>query len=161
MNANCLASRRGVFPGIKRVAQPGKFELAHGGSLFIDEISLLPLSIQDKLLSAIRKGVITRVGGKKQIKVDVRIVASTSEDLRSLIHEEKFKLDLFYILTENPLNIPPLRERKHDVPLFIKHYLQVKARELGKEEPVLPKKIVRILSRYEWPQNVRELAKLY
>lgn len=149
----------GVFPGIKRAAQPGKFELAHGGSLYIDEIDNLPLDIQDKLLSAIRKGVITRVGGNKLIKVDVRVFASSSKDLRNLIQEGKFRLDLFYVLTENPLAIPPLRERRHDVPLFIKYYLQVKARELGKAEPVLPKKIVRILARYEWPQNVRELAK--
>jgi len=149
----------GVFPGIKRVAQPGKFELAHGGSIYLDEINLLPLALQDKLLSVIRKGVITRVGGHKQIKIDVRVIASSSKDLRSLIQEGKFKLDLFYILTENPLAIPPLKERKHDVPLFIKYYLEVKAREQGKQEPVLPKKIVRILARYEWPQNVRELAK--
>lgn len=150
----------GVFPGIKKVAQPGKFELAHGGSLYIDEISLLSLDLQDKLLSAIRKGVITRVGGTKQIKVDVRVIASSSNDIRSLIQEGKFKLDLFYILTENPLTIPPLRERRHDVPLFIKYYLQVKAREQKKEEPILPKKVIRILARYEWPQNVRELSKL-
>lgn len=149
----------GVFPGIKRVAQPGKFELAHGGTLYLDEINLLPLALQDKLLSVIRKGVITRVGGDKQIKVDVRVIAASSKDLRNLIQEGKFKLDLFYILTENPLAIPPLRERKHDVPLFINYYLQVKAREQGKPEPVLPKKIVRILARYEWPQNVRELSK--
>ena len=149
----------GVFPGIKRVAQPGKFELAHGGSLYLDEINLLPLVLQDKLLSVIRKGVITRVGGSKQIKVDVRVIASSSKDLRPLIHEGKFKLDLFYILTENPLAIPPLRERRHDVPLFINYYLPVKAREQGKQEPVIPKKIIRILARYEWPQNVRELAK--
>ncbi len=149
----------GVFPGIKRVAQPGKFELAHGGSLYLDEINLLPLVLQDKLLSVIRKGVITRVGGNRQIKVDVRVIASSSIDLRNLIQEGKFKLDLFYILTENPLAIPPLRERRYDVPLFIKYYLEVKAREQGKQEPVLPKKIVRILARYEWPQNVRELAK--
>jgi transcriptional regulator with PAS, ATPase and Fis domain len=149
----------GVFPGVKRVAQPGKFELAHGGTLYLDEINCLPLELQDKLLSAIRKGIITRVGGTKQIKIDVRVIASTSKDLRNLIQEEKFKLDLFYILTENPLAIPPLRERRHDVPLFIKYYLQVKARELGKNEPELPKKIVRILARYEWPQNIRELAK--
>ena len=149
----------GVFPGIKKVAQPGKFELAHGGTLYIDEISLLPLGLQDKLLSAIRKGVITRVGGTKQIRVDVRVIGSTSKDLKALIQEEKFRLDLFYILTENPLAIPPLRERRHDVPLFIKYYLQVKAREQGKNEPEIPKKIIRILARYEWPQNVRELAK--
>ncbi len=149
----------GVFPGIKKVAQPGKFELAHGGSLYIDEISLLPLGLQDKLLSAIRKGVLTRVGGTKQIRVDVRVIGSTSKDLKALIQEEKFRLDLFYILTENPLAIPPLRERRHDVPLFIKYYLQVKAREQGKNEPEIPKKIIRILARYEWPQNVRELAK--
>ncbi len=149
----------GVFPGIKRVAQPGKFELAHGGSLYLDEVDNLPLELQDKLLSAIRKGVITRVGGNKSIKVDVRVFASSSKDLRNLIQEGKFRLDLFYILTNNPLIIPPLRERRHDVPLFIKHYLQVKAREQGKSEPALPKKIIRILARYEWPQNVRELSK--
>lgn len=149
----------GVFPGIKRAAQPGKFELAHGGSLYLDEVDNLPLEIQDKLLSAIRKGVIVRVGGDKPIKVDVRVFASSSKDLRTLIQEGKFRLDLFYILTENPLTIPPLKERKHDVPLFIKHYLQVKSREQGKTEPVLSKKIVRILARYEWPQNVRELSK--
>ncbi|RPH29663.1 MAG: hypothetical protein EHM93_17015 [Bacteroidales bacterium] len=149
----------GVFPGIKRVAQPGKFELAHGGSLYLDEVNNLPLDLQDKLLSAIRKGVITRVGGCKPIKVDVRVFAASSKDLRILIQEGKFRLDLFYILTENPLTIPPLRERRHDVPSFIKYYMQVKAREQGKNEPVLPKKIIRILARYEWPQNVRELAK--
>lgn len=150
----------GVFPGIKKVAQAGKFELAHGGTLYLDEISNLPLSLQDKLLAAIKNGYISRVGGNKQIKVDVRVMASTSKDIRELIQEGKFKLELFYLLTENPLTIPPLRERRHDVPLFIKYYLQEKAREQGKPEPVLPKKIVRILARYEWPQNVRELAKL-
>ncbi len=149
----------GTFPGIKRAAQPGKFELAHGGSLYLDEVGNLPLELQDKLLSAIRKGVITRVGGNKSIKVDVRVFASSSKDLRGLIQAGKFKLDLFYILTENPLSIPPLRDRRYDVPLFIKHYLQIKARELGKQEPVLTKKIIRILARYEWPQNVRELSK--
>ena len=150
----------GVFPGIKKVAQAGKFELAHGGTLYLDEISNLPLSLQDKLLAAIKKGYISRVGGNKQIKVDVRVMASTSKDIRELIQEGKFKLELFYLLTENPLTIPPLRERRHDVPLFIKYYLQEKASEQGKQEPVLPKKIIRILARYEWPQNVRELAKL-
>ncbi len=149
----------GVFPGVKKAAQPGKFELAHGGTLYIDEVGNLPLELQEKLLSAIRKGIITRVGGSKPIKVDVRVFAASSKDLKGLIQEGKFKLDLFYVLTENPLTIPPLRERRHDVPLFIKHYMQVKSRELGKAEPVLPKKIIRILARYEWPQNVRELAK--
>jgi len=150
----------GVFPGIKKVAQSGKFELAHGGTLYLDEIGYLPLELQDKLLAAIKNGYISRVGGNKQIKVDVRIMASTSNDIRELIQEGKFKLELFYLLTENPLTIPPLRERRHDVPLFIKYYLHEKAREQHKPEPVLPKKIVRILARYEWPQNVRELAKL-
>jgi len=150
----------GVFPGEKRAPRPGKIELAHGGTLYIDEISLLPFNLQDKLLGAIRKGVITRVGGTKQIKIDVRIITATSKDLRQLIQENKFKLDLFYMITENTLAIPPLRERRHDVPLFIKYYLQVKAKEQGKEEPVLPKKIVRILARYEWPQNIREVEKL-
>lgn len=159
MECELFGFEEGAFPGIKRTAQPGKIELAHGGTLYIDEVSLLPMALQDKLLAAIRKGVITRVGSSKVIKVDVRVIAATSKDLRSIIQEGKFKLDLFYILTESSINIPPLRERKHDVPLFIKHYLQVKAREQGKEEPVLPKKIVRILARYEWPQNVREIAK--
>lgn len=150
----------GVFPGIKKVAQSGKFELAHGGTLYLDEIGNLPLELQDKLLAAIKNGYISRVGGNKQIKVDVRIMASTSNDIRELIQEGKFRLELFYLLTENPLTIPPLRERRHDVPLFIKYYLHEKAREQRKPEPALPKKIVRILARYEWPQNVRELAKL-
>lgn len=159
MDCELFGFEEGVFPGIKKAAQPGKFELAHGGSLYLDEVDNLTLELQDKLLSAIRKGVITRVGGNKPIKVDVRVFAASSKDLRALIHEGKFRLDLFYVLTENPLTIPPLRERRHDVPLFIKHYLQVKAREQGKQEPELPKKIVRILARYEWPQNVRELSK--
>ncbi|MHC1702399.1 MAG: sigma 54-interacting transcriptional regulator [Tenuifilaceae bacterium] len=150
----------GVFPGEKRAPRPGKIELAHGGTLYIDQICLLPFSLQDKLLAAIRKGVITRVGGSKQIKIDVRIITATNRDLRQLIQEGKFKLDLFYMLTENTLAIPPLRERRHDVPLFIKHYLKVKAREQKKEEPVIPKKIVRILARYEWPQNIREVEKM-
>lgn len=159
MECELFGFEEGVFPGVKRSAQPGKFELAHGGTLYIDEVGCLPLELQEKLLSAIRKGVITRVGGTKPIRVDVRVFASSSKDLRTQIQDGKFKLDLFYILTENPLHVPPLRERRHDVPLFIKHYMQVKAKELGKVEPILPKKIVRILARYEWPQNVRELAK--
>lgn len=159
MECELFGFEEGVFPGVKRAAQPGKFELAHGGTLYIDEVGNLPLELQEKLLSAIRKGVITRVGGMKPIKVDVRILAASSKDLRSQIQEGKFKLDLFYILTENPLHVPPLRERRHDVPLFIKYYMQIKAKELSKDEPTLPKKIVRILARYEWPQNVRELAK--
>ena len=160
MECELFGFEEGVFPGVKRSARPGKIELAHGGTLYIDEISLLPLNLQEKLIAALRKGVISRVGGTKQIKMDVRVIASTNRDLRVLIQEGKFKLDLFYMLTENPLNIPPLRERRHDVPLFIKYYLQAKAREQGKEEPVLQKKIIRILARYEWPQNVKEVAKL-
>jgi len=159
MECELFGFEEGVFPGVKRAAQPGKFELAHGGTLYIDEVGNLPLELQEKLLSAIRKGVITRVGGTKPIKVDVRVFAASSKDLRAQIQEGKFKLDLFYILTENPLHVPPLRERRHDVPLFIKYYMQIKAKELSKNEPTLPKKIVRILARYEWPQNVRELAK--
>ncbi len=149
----------GVFPGIKKAAQPGRYELANGGTLYIDEIQLLAAPLQQKLLEAIRTGFITRVGSKSKVRVDVRVIAANSSDLRQAVEKEGFNLDLFYCLTENPLNIPPLRERRHDVPLFIRHYLEIKAREQGKPVPVLPKQIVRILSRYVWPQNLRELEK--
>lgn len=149
----------GVFPGIKKAAQPGRFELANGGTLYIDEIQLLAPPLQQKLLDAIRTGFITRVGSNCKIRVDVRVIAANSSDLRLAVEREGFNLDLFYCLTQNPLNIPPLRERRHDVPLFIRHYLEIKAREQGKPVPVLPKQIVRILSRYVWPQNLRELEK--
>ena len=147
----------GAFTGAKKGGRPGKFELANGGTLFLDEIGEMPMDMQVKLLRAIQEGEICRVGGSKTIPLDVRIIAATNKDLKELIDSNNFRLDLYYRLSVIPLKIPPLRERKEDIPLLIKFFMNSKAIKLNKEVPSINSETYQMLLRYEWPGNIREL----
>lgn len=147
----------GAFTGARKGGKPGKFELANGGTLFLDEVGEMPLDMQVKLLRALQEGVVTRVGGNKTIPVDVRIIAATNKNLKTLVEQNKFRIDLYYRLSVIPIKIPPLRERKEDIKALIDFFLNNKSKKLNKVTPILNDEINTILLRYEWPGNVREL----
>lgn len=147
----------GAFTGARRGGKPGKFELANGGTLFLDEVGEMPTDMQVKLLRTLQEGVIVRVGGNKPIQVDVRIIAATNKDLKQLVEEKKFRLDLYYRLSVIPLKIPALRHRGEDIRTLIEYFLRVKAFKLNKPIPHLDPDVYQLLMRYEWPGNVREL----
>ena len=147
----------GAFTGARKGGKPGKFELANGGTLFLDEIGEMPIDMQVKLLRVIQEGVITRVGGSKEIPVSVRIIAATNKDLKEEIKQGKFRLDLYYRLSVIPLRIPSLKERKEDIPMLISYFLHSKALKLNKDVPEISSEVYRFLLNYSWPGNVREL----
>ena len=147
----------GAFTGARKGGKPGKFELANGGTLFLDEIGEMPIDMQVKLLRVIQEGVITRVGGTKEIRVDVRIIAATNKDLKEEIKKGLFRLDLYYRLSVIPLRIPSLKERKEDIPMLINYFLHSKALKLNKDVPEISPEVYHFLLTYPWPGNVREL----
>lgn len=147
----------GAFTGAKRGGQPGKFEIANGGTLFLDEIGEMPLDMQVNLLRVLQEGYVTRVGGSKYIKVDVRIIASTNKDLKEQVEKGNFREDLFYRLSVIPIYMPPLREREGDIKILIEHFLNIKAVKLGKPLPKINHGLYEKLLGYNWPGNVREM----
>ncbi|RME47480.1 MAG: sigma-54-dependent Fis family transcriptional regulator [Deltaproteobacteria bacterium] len=151
---------RGAFTNASRTKK-GLFEEADGGSLFLDEIAELPLPLQVKLLRALQESEIRRIGDTKTIKVDVRIIAATSQDLEARIQEGTFREDLFYRLNVLPIQVPPLRERKSDIPLLVNHFIAKVRRMMEDDEQGEPFKIEPAvfdrLTAYDWPGNVREL----
>jgi two-component system nitrogen regulation response regulator NtrX len=147
---------KGSFTGAVE-DRAGKFELADGGTLFLDEIGDMSLAAQAKVLRALQEGIITRVGGAKPIKVDVRVLAATNKDLEEEIKGGRFREDLFYRLNVIPLHVPPLRERREDIPMLAQHFLQTIAKESAlKQRPFSDEAVLR-LQRMDWPGNVREL----
>lgn len=147
-------------PYKRRVGMPGALEFANGGTLYINEIGKLPLALQDKLLEAIRTQKVKRLGSKSSSIVDVRIIASNSYDLSSQIDRGEFRIDLFYALSESSLRVPPLRDRKQDIPSLLEQFIDCKSKEMGMKAPKIPKKIILILKRYEWPNNFKEMKEL-
>lgn len=148
----------GTFTGGKKGGKQGLFELAHGGTLFLDEVGELSPHVQAKLLRVLQEGRIRRVGGQKEIPVDVRIITATNRDLESLVRSGQFREDLFYRLHVIPLHIPPLREHKDDIPLLAKHFLQTLGPQLDKAGISLDDAATDRLMQYEWPGNIRELS---
>lgn len=150
----------GAFTGAKRGGKAGLFELAHGGTLFLDEIGELPLPLQAHLLRVLQEKEIRRVGGDRFIPVDVRVIAATNRDLKSAVREGKFRSDLFFRLNVLSLRIPPLRERKEDIPMLVEHFVALFSEQLGTvPKPVSPE-ILELMTKYDWPGNVRELEHL-
>lgn len=148
---------RGAFTGAERNGKPGKFELANGGTLFLDEIADLPLEVQPVLLRAIEENAITRIGGKRAVPVDVRIIAATNRDLCTQVRKGAFRADLFYRLNVIVVAVPPLREHKEDIPALIEHFLAGMARKFGKNVRGITPPAMKKLQEYDWPGNVREL----
>ncbi len=148
---------RGAFTGALN-RKMGKFELADHGTVLLDEIGDLTLSLQAKLLRVLQEHTFERVGGTATVSVDVRIVAATNRDLKSAVDDKLFRDDLYYRLSVFPIHIPPLRNRRGDIPLLAHHYVERFCRELGKPTLVIPAESMERLTSYGWPGNVRELA---
>ena len=158
IEAELFGHERGAFTGAAtRVA--GKFEQAAGGTLFLDEIGDMPMDAQTRLLRVLQSGEFTTVGGARTIRADVRIVAATNKDLGQLVQAGQFREDLFYRLNVVPVSLPALRERRQDVPLLARHFLD-RAAEAGLPRKQLGKDAVAVLEGYDWPGNVRELENL-
>lgn len=147
----------GAFTGSKKGGHAGKFELANGGTIFLDEIGEMPLDMQVNLLRVLQESYVTRIGGTKNIPVDVRVIAATKKNLVEELRKGTFREDLFYRLSVIPLFIPPLRERKQDIQSLFKHFMKVKAQKLNKPIPGISDKLQEQIMRYHWPGNVREL----
>jgi Nif-specific regulatory protein len=147
---------RGAFTGAV-APRTGRFELAEGGSIFLDEIGDLPYPVQTKLLRIIQEKEFERVGGNATIKVNARIITATNRDLESLVREGRFREDLYYRLNVFPIVVPPLRERKTDIMLLADHFVEKFGGELGKSVLRISTPAIDMLTSYHWPGNVREL----
>jgi len=159
IESELFGHERGAFTGAltRRV---GRFELAHQGSLFLDEIGELPLDLQAKLLRVLQEGEFERVGGTETRSVDVRVIAATNRRLEDAVSESSFRSDLYYRLNVVPIELPPLRERRGDIPLLAGFFAAKAAQRLGKALNGVPSAVLEAMERYEWPGNVRELANL-
>ncbi|SEM20090.1 PAS domain S-box-containing protein [Syntrophus gentianae] len=149
----------GAFTGASRCGKPGMFELANKGTIFLDEIGELPLGLQVKLLRVLQEHEITRLGGVKTIKIDVRVVAATNRDLEMMIKDKSFREDLYYRINVIPIRIPSLRERKDDIAPLLFHFLDIYNKKYDLKKS-LSDEVVECLLKYEWPGNVRELINL-
>jgi len=147
---------RGSFTGAYETKH-GRFEVANGGTIFFDEISNISLNIQANLLRVIQEREVTRIGSSKPIKVDVRILAASNANLADSVREGKFREDLFYRLSVVPLHLPPLRERKEDIPLLVEHFLQKYNKRAKKNIASVTSQVKKALVEYDWPGNIREL----
>ena len=156
IESELFGHERGAFTNAVR-ERPGRFELADGGTLFLDDIDDVPLSMQVKLLRVLQSRTVERVGGVRQIAVDVRVLTGSKRDLRAMVKEGTFREDLFYRLNVIPLQLPPLRDRAEDIPLLVEHFLNRYFRARGKEPKILSAAMLEAFERYPWPGNVREL----
>lgn len=150
----------GAFTGAKSTGQPGKFEIADGGTIFLDEIGEMPLDMQTRLLRVLEEGTVSRVGSIKEIVVDVRVIAATNKDLNEEVRKGNFRKDLYYRLNVLPLRLPPLRERKADIPLLTQYFMKRISAKLNKKSVDINEKTMKSFLEYEWPGNVRELENI-
>jgi formate hydrogenlyase transcriptional activator len=156
LESELLGHEKGAFTGAitRRI---GRFELAHGGTLFLDEIGELPLELQPKLLRILQDGQFERLGGARTLHSDFRLLVATNRDLRALVQEKLFRTDLFYRLNVFPITIPPLRERREDIPMLARYFVQEFATRMGKQIDAIPSEAMEALKNYSWPGNIREL----
>ena len=159
LESEMFGHEKGAFTGALE-RHIGKFELAGGGTIFLDEIGEMPLSMQVKLLRTVQEGVIERVGGERSVPVDVRIIAATNIDIKKAIKDRKFREDLYYRLNVIPIALPPLRERADDIPLFVKYFIEKYNKELNRNIKYITGEAMAIFQNYPWPGNVRELENL-
>ena len=157
LESELFGHEKGAFTGAL-IQRKGRFELADGGSLFLDEIGDISLELQPKLLRAIQEQEFERLGSSKTIQVNVRLIAATHRDLGTMIKEEKFREDLFYRFNVFPIEIPPLRERREDIPLLVNYFVSKLSRRMRKQIQSIPRQAMEMLTNCPWKGNVRELA---
>ncbi len=159
LESELFGHEKGAFTGA--VAQRiGRFELAHRGTVFLDEIGEIPLELQPKLLRVLQEREFERLGSSRTLTSDARLIAATNRDLTEMVEERQFRADLFYRLNVFPVQVPPLRERPEDIPLLVRHFVQQFARRMGKVVDTIPSDTMSALVRYYWPGNIRELQNL-
>jgi formate hydrogenlyase transcriptional activator len=159
LESELFGHEKGAFTGA--ISQKvGRFEMAHEGTLFLDEIGEIPLELQPKLLRALQEQEFERLGGTRTTHVNVRIIAATNRNLRQMVDEGKFRGDLYYRLHVFPLTVPPLRERREDIPLLVRYFTQRYAKRMNRTIDEIPPGIIEALTRYNWPGNIRELQHL-
>ena len=156
LESELFGHERGAFTGAER-RRIGRFEQADSGTLFLDEIGDMSAALQTRLLRVLAEGEFYRVGGQESIRVDVRIIAATNQDLNQAVHQGQFREDLFHRLNVIRIMTPPLRERREDIPLLLQHYLSKAAEELGVEPKSVRDEALRVLQSFDWPGNVRQL----
>ena len=159
IESELFGREKGAFTGA-HARQAGRFEVADGGTIFLDEIGEMPLELQSKLLRVLQEGEFERLGSARTVKVNVRVIAATSRNLRQEVRAGRFREDLFYRLNVFPIPIPPLRQRAEDIPLLAKYFLQRYASKMGKQIESVPKATMKAFLKYDWPGNVRELEHL-
>src|SRR4051812_39223636 len=159
IESELFGHEKGAFTGAidKKI---GRFELADGGTIFLDEIGELPIELQAKLLRVLQEGEFERLGNPRTMKVNVRIIAATNRNLEVAIEKKEFREDLYYRLNVFPISCPPLRERKEDIPLLVKHFCQKHEAKVGKKITNIPSKVMDALVQYNWPGNIRELENI-
>jgi formate hydrogenlyase transcriptional activator len=159
LESELFGHERGAFTGA--VAQRiGRFELANQGTVFLDEIGEIPLELQPKLLRVLQEREFERLGGNRTLRSDARLIAATNRDLGHLVEQARFRPDLFYRLNVFPVLVPPLRERREDIPMLVRHFAQQFARRMKRTIETIPVDAMRALTRYDWPGNIRELQNL-
>ena len=156
LESELFGHERGAFTGA--IAQRiGRFEVAHGGTIFLDEIGEIPLELQTKLLRVLQEREFERLGSSRTLRTDARLIAATNRDLEAMVAEQKFRSDLFFRLNVFPIQVPPLRERHGDIPLLVRHFAQQFSKRMNKTIDTISSATMEALSRYHWPGNIREL----
>jgi formate hydrogenlyase transcriptional activator len=156
MESELFGHEKGAFTGAL-TRKLGRLELAQGGTLFLDEVGELPLDLQPKILRALQEREIERLGGTQPIQVNVRLIAATNRDLAKMVAEKQFRADLFYRLKVFPIFSPALRDRVHDIPVLVRHFVEIHSRRMGKAIEKIPEATMEALMRWKWPGNIREL----
>src|SRR5580700_9456035 len=156
LESELFGHERGAFTGAL-TQTTGRFQAAHNGTLFLDEIGDFPLELQPKLLRVLQEQEFERLGSNRTIRVDVRIVAATNQNLYQMVRERRFRADLFYRLDVFPITLPPLRERREDIPLLVQHFVRRSASRMNKEISHIPEGTMEFLRQQDWPGNIREL----
>src|ERR1700728_3148787 len=153
MESDLFGHERGAFTGAATQTM-GRFQAADGGTLFLDEVGDLPLELQPKLLRVLQEKQVERLGSDRAVRVDVRIIAATNQDLWKMVQERKFRADLFYRLNVFPITLPPLRDRTDDIPPLVEHFVQKFAKLQGKMIDCIPNDVMKQLMSHDWPGNI-------
>ena len=156
LESELFGHERGAFTGATEQTI-GRFQAAHGGTLFLDEIGDLPLELQPKLLRVLQEQQYERLGSTRTLRADVRVIAATNQDLWRMVEEKTFRADLYYRLSVFPISLPPLRERKEDIPSLVKYFVQRFSRQMSKSIDQIPDGVMETIRSHHWPGNIREL----